>query len=377
MNSAGSAGPYIALRARIHECSRHKVDREVFDAGTLVEVPAVRGCVMLVPCDDVPLALACARRSFAQHFQKVYQTCPVSERETKVLGEIIVTALRDEILTPDELRERLPPHLVCSLGEAGKMVGESSTLSFALRQLQVDGVAQRIAVDHRLGTNRYSYRLLPAGVSRKVVELSGSSGLLTDLARHFFHWAAPATLKEFAWWARTSQREAKSAIEKLGFIHAVIQGWDDSVWLSEEDTRKLQELSPERGSQMFLLPFRDNYLYFRRSMALFIRPGDRDTQVLDWKNRMTSISQVDSIHNNAIVANGMLVGLWEYDPEEAEIVWSIFAELPATAKKALLLQIERLEDFIRRELGDAPLYAMDSGRKRRQRIDALRKQKRD
>ena len=372
MNSAGSSVPYVALRARIPGCTRSDVDLEVFESESIIEAFAVRACTMLLPREDLPLALASAHRALAPHFEKVYQTCPVTERDVKVLSEVLVRVLQEEALTLEAIRDSVPQQLVRSLGNPGKQLGESTTLSFALRNLRVDGVVQRVPADRRLDSDRFTFKLLPHDIAQEVAQLRGDETLVMELCRRFFRWASPATIKEFAWWAGTNQKEAQKAMKALRLAQAKVREWSETVWFFEDDTAKLRKPPHLKPDAITLLPFRDNYLYFRRGLAVFVRPEDQGAEVLDWRGRPARIAEMENIHNNAIVAGGRLVGVWEYDPEEEEIVWKTFNGVPVFLQRILAAKIEELENFVRNQLGDVQFYGMDTGLKRRQRIARLR-----
>src|SRR4051812_22937700 len=57
----GGATPYVALRARSPRFDRRLVERAVFEAGELADVPFARGTTVLAPLPDVPAVLAAAR----------------------------------------------------------------------------------------------------------------------------------------------------------------------------------------------------------------------------------------------------------------------------------------------------------------------------
>ncbi|MFZ0337450.1 MAG: hypothetical protein WAL45_05415, partial [Terracidiphilus sp.] len=70
-----------------------------------------------------------------------------------------------------------------------------------------------------------------------------------------------------------------------------------------------------------------------------------------------------------IVDRGRLVGLWEYDPAADSIAWLSFVK----KDKALQEAVTRTENFVRRQLGDARSFSLDSPKSRAPRIAALRK----
>jgi hypothetical protein len=69
------------------------------------------------------------------------------------------------------------------------------------------------------------------------------------------------------------------------------------------------------------------------------------------------------------VDRGRLVGLWEYDTETESIVALRFI----AKDRALDQAIERAEEYVREQLGDARSFSLDSPKSRVPRIDALRK----
>ena len=73
--------------------------------------------------------------------------------------------------------------------------------------------------------------------------------------------------------------------------------------------------------------------------------------------------------SNAILKDGEIVGLWEYDPERSSIAWMPFVKPDAAMKES----VARLEAFIRDQLGDARSFSQDSPKRRLPRIEALRK----
>lgn len=167
-----------------------------------------------------------------------------------------------------------------------------------------------------------------------------------ELAERFVRWASPATLAEFAWWAGTTQKAARSAFEKATPPKA-------------RATR----------ARIVFLPVRDNYLYFRRDAELFAAPEHRGVALLDWENRPTTLAKLHAIHNHAIVESGRLIGVWDYDVDAREVAWATFGAPP----KGLAREIAALEEFIARDLGRVRIYSADRGAALKGRLAAIRK----
>ncbi len=368
MYSPGSTLPYLAFRARMAACERSEIDRAIFDETCLVEVPTVRGCTMLVPAEDVAPALTGGRRFLNQYLEKMRIACNIKDRELRDLSAAVPTLLKDGPSTMEMLRKQLPAKLVRDLGSAGKRLGERSTLTFTMRVLQRQMIVQRTAADSRLDSQTYSYRLLPPELCQDLSQQEADRAL----AHRFFGWAAPATLKEFAWWAGISQKEARAVMDKIGLVRVSVEGWAKEAWIPTERLEELHRPRAEHGQSSFIfLPFRDNYLYFRRGIGVFLDQEGQQASVLDWRNQSKLLGDLDSLHHNAILEGERLAGYWEYDPDGEEVVWQTCGRLHASRERKLESEVAELQDFIRTQLKDVAFYAFDGGKSRRRRIDSL------
>ena len=328
--SASGACAYLSVRARFPGMSRADIERS-----GLVDVPCVRSN-MLVPPADVALALAAGRRSNAERFRRLTSKCKVSGTEIRDLGAAVVEVLQGGSLPIDRIRQRLPTRLIRNLGEPGRKLGDTSTLPVALRELQAQG---RVLRD----SEPFIYRLNqpPAPVEESDIDV--------QLARRFFAWAGPATVEEFAWWANLGVKAARAAVSKLDL-----------------EASQAPDAKPE-PTGLKLLPFRDNYLYFRRNLAVFLEPKHQSLKLLDLKNKLTPLNTQQTLHHHAIVFDGRLIGAWEYDPERENIAWTVWEEARGVERA-----VEEMAVFIRQELGDLKFYALDTGKGRRLRIESLR-----
>lgn len=336
--SAGGTGPYLAIRARIPSITRQDVDDTVFERMELLELPGVRDTAFLVPCADAGLALAAGRRTLAERLRKL----PVDLRTIESLGAKILKAIGDGVFTTDQLRRALPPNSIEDLGEPGKRLGITSTLTAALKLLQAEGRVLRTNAERRLDGKTHLYRRWP-----KEIDTTPPPDLDRALAARFLSWSAPATIDDFAWWAGIGKRAAKEA---MGPLRA-----DDAA------------LPPRRRDDaiLLLLPFRDNLFGLHRGLEPFV--DDDDAEVMDTGGRAIPASEAEMLHHNAIVADGVLRGIWEFNGQR--IVAKVFGK----ASRGLGAAIADMETFIREHLGDHAYYAFDSGAKRSRRVEFVRR----
>lgn len=160
------------------------------------------------------------------------------------------------------------------------------------------------------------------------------------LARRYFYWAGPATLKEFQWFSGLGVKAAKTATDPLGLTPLETGG--ERLMLSEE-REAFESFKPPKEPQYALVSSLDGISLFRRDLKSLLTDEDREhapgikTGLKDWES-------------HAILDRGRWIGSWEYDPDSGTIVWAVWVK-----DKALKAAVKRTEEFVRRDLGDARL----------------------
>ena len=111
----------------------------------------------------------------------------------------------------------------------------------------------------------------------------------------------------------------------------------------------------------------DGLNQLRRDVHGLLAEEDRKRKVPVEKGTAV-LSSLSDLPSHAILDRGRVVGLWEYDTPSESIVWISFVAKDAALKKA----VERTQDYIRNEVGDARSFSLDSPQSRAPRIAALR-----
>lgn len=358
--TAGGTGPYLALLAR--GTGPADLNGAVFDRESLLEASSVRGAKMLVPREDVALALWASRAAHAREAEKARSAVVPDPEGHEVLRRAIFALLEPGGLTADQIRAALPPGLARPLGEEARRMGVSSTQAWALHELTSEGLVQRIYGGRRLDSKEYLFRHMgPLEPAPDTAE-----GVADALAMRFFTWAGPATIKEFAFFANLSQRDAKAAIGRVGLAPIAIDG--EAAWILPDDAALPAEApEPEPGIYAFL-PVRDNYLYLRRGLGAFLDDGDGHRVLPGTDSPLADLSMLPYC---AVVESGRLVGVWDWDPETGRVVW-LLARRPERLE-AFEEAVEALEACIASDLaGSIRMYAMDTPAQRSKRLAALR-----
>lgn len=357
--SVGGSGPYLGLFARAG-LSRSAVDQEAA-ALEIQELPCARGCTYIVPSGDYALALAVGQGSTFEPEMKVARKLGVTDVEIERLCHEVLTAVKDAPLEPEEIRQRADG-VVRSLGEEGKKKGVTTTLPLALARLQELGEIRRIPLDGRLDRQRYRY------ISWHSSPLAGSklskTDAFTELARRYFAWTGPATLKEFQTFSGLSATATKTAVVPLE-LRPITQG--DERMLLPGDLAAFEEFTPPREPHYSLVSSLDSILLLRRNISDLLANEDHSRSPAGQKGTVNLGGLVD-LPSHAILDRGRLVGMWEYDPGTASIAWTSFVG----RNKELEAAVRRTEEYIRRDLEDARAFSLDSPKSRAPRIALLR-----
>jgi len=357
--SVGGANPYLTMFAR-GSVSREAADQAVMNL-EIHKLPAARGCTYVVPSSDFALALK-AGQGFGDEaeIQIAIKYLGVPEKEIKKLMDRVLKAL-DKPKDPRELKEAVGD-AVRNLGEAGKKRGVTTTLPLALGRLQSQGQIRRISLNGRLDQQRYAYaRWSPSPLEKSKLT---SEQAYTELARRYFRWIAPATLKEFQWFSGLGVKASKEAIASTGLV-SIETGSEFLILPDELDA--FHAVRVDRRPSYSLVASLDGLLHLRRDVAGLLDSKDCKLQILVDRGKK-ELGGLQDLPSHAILDRGRLIGLWEFDPSSGSIAWTSFS----TADKQLKSAVSKTEAFIREQLGDARSFSLDSPESRAPRIAALR-----
>jgi hypothetical protein len=356
--SVGGAGPYLALFARAGT-SRAEADAAVARLD-IHELPSARGCTYVLPASDYALGLAVGR-GFGGGEMRTAAKLGVTEAEIDALCDAVLDALAAGPLDPDGIRAATGD-ASRSLGEAGKKKGLTTTLPLALGRLQTTGDIRRVPTNGRLDQQRYQYvRWTPsplAGVD--------PADAFVALARRFFRWHGPATLAEYGWFSGLGVKATKTAVEPLGLVPAEPGG--DRLLLPD-DADAYEGCQPDDAPRYALVSSLDPITANRREIATLLEPADAE-RLVEVEGGRKPLGGLVDLPSHAILDRGRLIGLWEFDADERQVVAATFDGRRDPALDAEVLQTEA---FVRDQLGDARSFSLDSPKSRRPRIDALKR----
>jgi hypothetical protein len=369
IRTLGGVDVYITLRARVPGLRREDLDGAV-EAQQAQVVPAARGCMYLVPRRDVPISLRVAGLLSRTRDERDHEKAGVRPGEVEEAAKAALAALRERgPMTTDGLRKALPAGTLRSLGEQGKKVGISSALPGALRRLEFDGLVERTLENRRLDSERYLWRATAASPFDGVNLPDDPIDLYAGMARIFFHAAGVATQKDFAAWIGIAQRDAKTAIERLGLLPVEVEGSKDLHYLPEER----RDLLEEPGDAVALLSFEDNLIHLHSGPAFLVDEEHHGAEVPSWgMGRPSTLGEAKHLTLRSFVADGKIAGFWEYDPDAREIVTRPFGPLSSKTKARVDAAAADLARFLAEDLGHGRSFSLDTDEELRKRTARIK-----
>jgi winged helix DNA-binding protein len=365
----GGAEVYLAVGARAPQMAPADLEAAVARSEVQV-VPAVRGCIYLVPRVHVPLTLRVAEEKAAPAQARDMERAGIERREVDELGAAVRQLLGAGPLGTDGIRRGLPAGAVRSLGERGKKVGVSSPLPLALRQLELRGDIERTLEGGKLDSERYLWRRTAKSPFDGARVPADAAGRHAELARLFFGWAGPATMEHFQCWTVLSQRDCRAAIAAAGLVPVTVEGWDDTAWLRPEH---VEEVAAARAAEtVSLLPFEDNFVVLRDAASI-VSPRHHARKVPVWgKSGTATLGTVKHISLRPVCIAGELAGFWDMDMDEGEVVYACFDALPPKRTRAVAVAAERARAMFG-AIGHARSFSLDTDDTVRERVALVRK----
>lgn len=366
VRTLGGADVYLAVRARVPLQRRQDLD-QVVEAGELQIKPAARGCIYLVPRRHVSLCLRFADLRTRVRAEREHERAGIRTGELDAVAAAVVDTLAAQgPMTTDAIRRALPKELVRSLGADGKKVGISSPLPPTLRLLEFSGRVERNVEGGRLDTERYHWRLPERNPFDEYPVPDEPQALNARLAEVFLRAAGLATLKAFAAWAGISQRDAREALKQVPAIPVQVDDRRDTFLLLEERHPWLDDSA--ETAHPTLLPFEDNLIACQGGLQLLVDPEYHQIEVTAWgSKKKRKLGEAKHADLRSIVAEGTIVGFWEYHPDRRAIVQHCFAPISPQSRRRLDEAVSDTARFLAEEIGHGRSFSLDTDESLRRR----------
>lgn len=374
LRTLGGGDVYIAARARRSGMRRAELD-DATASHALRVLPAVRGCIYLVPEEHADVALRFAEGIWKRRTDRDLVKVGATWKELEALATAVRAALEKGPLSTDALRRALPKDAVKSLGELGKKIGMSSLLPVAIRMLEFRGEVERRLEGGRLDTDRYLWQRAVAPAPEAGQPVHHEAQLLDSIAKIFFSQMGPATLSSFADWAGVTQTEATAAVRRVGLAPIAIEGQRELAYVDEDGLPALDQPATF-GDHVTFLSFEDNLIVPHGGPGLFAAPRHHALEVHSWgTSRPVTLGDAKHLATRTILVGDAIAGFWEFDPDAQELVTWMFDQDHAL-RDHVEAEATAFARFLFEEVGHARSFSLDTDDSVRERARELRQRRR-
>lgn len=376
VRTLGGADVYLAVRARAPGMRANELENAIGERRLQV-IPAVRGCIYLVPRPFAALALKIAEEQSQKRNERDYTQLGISKKELEDTGAAIVSALKQHgPLSTDALRKKLPEGVVRSFGDKGKAVGISSSLPPALRALEFSGQIERSFENRKLDNERYLWSVPAKNLFDEYKIPGGAVDRYVQIAQEFFKHAGPASLDDFTEWTSFTKRDAKAAVVKAGLVPISVEGYADEAFVIPKDVELLKQKAEPAGN-VHLLSFEDNYIVLHGGPRVLSDERHHHLQVHVWgRAQGATLGTVKHIATRLVFYGNRLIGFWEYDLDREKVIWTGLESVSNKQKDAISAVAHDVGTFLKEQVGHARSYSLDNEeaiRKRAALVKAVQK----
>ena len=372
VRTMGGVDAYLATLAR----QRHRQNKHLDDclaASEVQVIPAVRGSLYVAARADVPLCLRIAQQLSAARTARELENAGFGGCEIDDIAEAALDALTGQgPLTTDNLGRAIPEGLIHTATKRGKMADLASPLPPALRQLELEGHIERIPQAGRLDTDRYEWRRASKNPFLGVELPTDPARLHAQLLQRYLAWTGAATLQDFQTWSGLTMSAAKAALQHVD--HVTIRRDDGSEALGTAMVEDLLPASEAAARATAMLSIEDNLVHLCGFVRDIVDPELLDVVVPGrGGGKPRPLSQTKQLSFRGLIADGGLVGFWEYDPD-ARVAIPFCLRKPSKSAQLLIEQCSATtSSLLRDEIGHGRSFPLDTEEALRGRLAQLRR----
>ena len=356
LSAADGVTPYLSLAARYTSFGRHDLDRDLYAEGTLMEMPAARGMLRLVPVSEAWLALQTFRPRVDALLKELLSRHRLMTRAALAnLEDVVRAVLAGQALPVETLRTRVPQRLVKELGVAGNRHGLATSVDLALWHLWSAGEVVSRPVERRLDRRRREYVLrrdLQGPMLTADIRMRPTDEWLRTLAGRYCQWVGLARAEDLAWWADVTPADARTAIGELDLQPVAVGGLKGIWYQHDRDHESVMDFRLPDSPGVCLAPHGDLLTSCWRSSEGLMAPADLSQPLAVGTAGHGGSKGKGTGGQHFVIIGGRVAGTWEQKPDRV-LRFSTFRPQGTDVSQRLRRRAAALAAFIHREL-DGP-----------------------
>jgi hypothetical protein len=321
LHATNAITPYLSLFARMEGFRKEMLEEELYVKRSLAKIRCVRGTVYIHTRQMIPIAFASNRRMNIPNSERFYRYMDRTEEEYAKLSRRILKLLSGRGMTAPEIKRNL---------------GEEKSVSPVVNLMCDYGLLVRGAPAGGWRSNAHTYHLFEEYMPGVDLASVGEEEARQSMVRLYLAAFAPATDSDVAWWTALRIGDVRKMLESMGdaVSRVGIKGLDHDRFMLTEEVPVLAAMLALKSPLVDLLPALDPYLmaYKERDRYLANRFY---SYIFDRSGNATS----------SILADGRIVGVWDYDGKPPTLKWFLFEKVSKRSLQAIMEQALRLGRF--------------------------------
>jgi hypothetical protein len=314
-------GP-LALAVRVRDFVSDDLVAAV-ESRAVLRVPAMRGSIYLMPRELVASGLAL---SAPEKAKALLAKGGIDARRYAMITDRIEAVLAGRELTGAEIRAEVS-------GDTALEVPGGEIFTLLLRSMSHEGRIVRGFVRGGYQSQIFAYARMSDWLGDSIVVPSVDEALAM-LLPWYLEAHAPATARDFAWWAGVSLRDARRAL--AGFPSLTLDDRPDAFYALESALGSVSESArsaqlPSESSSVVFVPHMDPFLMAHADRWLWLDPR--------WAPNVVAPSGDTT---NALLVDGEVAGVW--DIADGILRYACFVDPPEDA--SLIAAARRFDGMV-------------------------------
>jgi hypothetical protein len=333
IHSARLSTAYVALVSRAVKFEPKNLRENLYITRNLIKLRCMRKTLHILPFEIAPIAHTATLSFRITDCERLFQLLKISNSVISNLQCLLTEKFSERIFSSQEAEQ-----IVSSQKAVELPVFEKKIFAKALvKYMWETGILCYVNTSDRWDSEKRYYAFTKLFYPELDLDLMSVYEAEYQLIYHHISKYGPVSLKDISWWSGLGVGKVRKHLSKMEGHHIVIRTFIESssteFYMTSEDYQSFVEHKAIEKKWVCLLAYEDPSLkgYFESRWRYV---SDKYYSVL--------FNQIGEVRAS-VVAQGKVVGLWEWDKKVKKINVKLFEFLGNIEKALLQEQIEKME----------------------------------
>lgn len=333
LHSARLPTPFVTLYTRINNFKPDDLRHELYVSRNMIKLRCMRKTLHIVDLEIAPIVHQATLKLRLSEFSKIHKNiepCFYSYVKEQIINLVIQTPLSsDEIVSALILKKS---HVLIQQEH-------TKIIKIILKEMWENGILCYINESQHWGTEKRRYGLTAQAYPNLnllgITEYEAQKKLIEYHIEKF----GPVTENDISWWTGLGPKLIREHIKNLNanLISLNISGFSNIFYMFKSEFDVLKDFIWDDEPWVSLLAYEDPTLkgYYESRY-----------RYIESRNYNSLFNQIGEARSS-IVANGQVIGIWEWDKKAKEIFWYTFNDVKSDYLHKIKSVIQTFDSFFR------------------------------